>query len=177
VEATATETASPSNWSGPAAPAAGTATTAEASSATVIAISLRLPDQSRARKQRDQIEFSFHDFDFLCSLCFVVFEVHYFVGLTKTSRDTKRFACDPSGIRGSKKDRGRSDVAGLTDATEWCLRFNAFTKIALVKTGCAHAFGFDKTGIDGVDANFARAEFLGQRSGDGVDRAFGAGVD
>jgi hypothetical protein len=27
---------------------------------------LRLPDQSRAREQRDPIEFSFHDLDFLC---------------------------------------------------------------------------------------------------------------
>ena len=89
-----------------------------------------------------------------------VFEVYYFVGLTKTSRDTKRFTCDPRGIRGSKKDCSRSDVVGLTDATEWCLRFNAFAKIALVETGRAHAFGFDKTGIDGVDANFARPSSL-----------------
>jgi hypothetical protein len=46
------------------------ATTTEASShsaaAAVIATSLRLPDQGRARKKRDPIEFSFHDFDFLC---------------------------------------------------------------------------------------------------------------
>jgi hypothetical protein len=28
--------------------------------------SLRLTDQRRARKQRDPIEFSFHDLDFLC---------------------------------------------------------------------------------------------------------------
>ena len=73
----------------------------------------------------------------------IVFEVRCFVGLTKTSRDTKRFACDPRGIRGSKKDCGRSDVIGLTDATEWCLCFNAFAKIALVETGCAHSLGFD----------------------------------
>jgi hypothetical protein len=73
VEATATETASASNWSSPAAPAADTAPAAEASShsssAAVLATSLRLPDQGRARKQRDPIEFSFHDLDFLC--CFV----------------------------------------------------------------------------------------------------------
>jgi hypothetical protein len=41
-------------------------TTAEASSSGLITAALRLPDQSRARKQRDPIEFSFHDFDFLC---------------------------------------------------------------------------------------------------------------
>jgi hypothetical protein len=45
------------------------ATTAEASShssAAVVATTLRLPDQDCARKQRDPIEFSFHDLDFLC---------------------------------------------------------------------------------------------------------------
>jgi hypothetical protein len=61
VEATATETAS--NWSSPAAPAADMATTAEASS--VITTTLRLPDQGRASKQCDPIEFSFHDLDSL----------------------------------------------------------------------------------------------------------------
>jgi hypothetical protein len=66
VESTATETASAFNWSSPATTAADTATTAEAPSATVIATTLRLPDQGRARNKRDPIEFSFHDFDFLC---------------------------------------------------------------------------------------------------------------
>jgi hypothetical protein len=79
VEATATETAAASNWSSPDAPADDMATTTEASShsssSAVITTTLRLPDQGRARKQRDPIEFSFHDFDFLCSLCVVVFEV------------------------------------------------------------------------------------------------------
>jgi hypothetical protein len=107
----------------------------------------------------------------------VVFEVHYFVGLTKTSRDTERFARDPRGIGRSKKDRSWSDVIGLTDAAEWCLCFNAFAKIALVETGCAHSLRFYHAWIDGVDADFARTEFLGQRSGNGVDRTFGAGVN
>jgi hypothetical protein len=64
VEATATETASSSNWSRPAT------TTAEASShsaaAAVIISTLRFPNRSRARKKHDPIEFSFHDLDFLC---------------------------------------------------------------------------------------------------------------
>jgi hypothetical protein len=70
VEATAPETTSASNWSSPAAAADDMATTTEAashsSSAAVINTTLRLPDQGRARKKRDPIEFSFHDFDFLC---------------------------------------------------------------------------------------------------------------
>jgi hypothetical protein len=59
-EATATETAAASNWSSPAAPAADMATTTETTT------TLRLPDQGRARKKRDPIQFSFHDLDFLC---------------------------------------------------------------------------------------------------------------
>jgi hypothetical protein len=66
VEATATETASAFDGPSPATTAADNSTTAEAPSATVIATTLRLPDQSRARKQRDPIEFGFHDFNFLC---------------------------------------------------------------------------------------------------------------
>jgi hypothetical protein len=38
-------------------------------------------------------------------------------------------------------------------------------------------FGFDGPGVDGVDADFAGPEFFGERAGDGVDRAFGAGVN
>src|SRR5437762_6714850 len=104
-------------------------------------------------------------------------KVHFLSGLTKTACDAESFACDPRGIGGSEKDRGRSDVIGLTDSAEWCLRFNAFAKIALVETGCAHSFRFHHAGIDGVNADFARTELLGQRSGDRVNRAFGAGVN
>jgi hypothetical protein len=72
VKATAPETAS--NWSSPDAPAddiatAAETTTTEASShlsSPAVRATLRLPDQSRARKKGDPIEFSFHDFDFLC---------------------------------------------------------------------------------------------------------------
>jgi len=40
--------------------------TATASSAMITATSLHWCGQSRTREQRDPIEFSFHDFDFLC---------------------------------------------------------------------------------------------------------------
>jgi hypothetical protein len=75
VEATATETGSASNWPSPAAPADDMATTAKtttteasshSSAAAVITTTLCLPDQDRAHKKRDPIEFSFHDLDFLC---------------------------------------------------------------------------------------------------------------
>jgi hypothetical protein len=74
VEAIAPETASTSNRSSPAAPADDMATTAKTrtteasshSSSPAVRATLRLPNQTRARKKRDPIEFSFHDFDFLC---------------------------------------------------------------------------------------------------------------
>jgi hypothetical protein len=46
-----------------------TEASSHSSSAAVITTTLRLPHQCRARKQRDPIEFSFDDLDFLC--CFV----------------------------------------------------------------------------------------------------------
>ena len=61
VEATATETAAASNWSRPATAAAE----ASSHSSPAVRATLRLPNQSRARKKRDPIEFSFHDFNFL----------------------------------------------------------------------------------------------------------------
>jgi hypothetical protein len=48
---------------------AATVKTTTTEAAAVRVATLRLPDQGRARKQRDPIEFSFHDLDFLC--CFV----------------------------------------------------------------------------------------------------------
>jgi hypothetical protein len=48
--------------------------TASTSAAAVITASLRLRDQGRAGKQREPIEFSFHDFDFPLFVC-----LNYFV--------------------------------------------------------------------------------------------------
>ena len=51
--------------------AAGASPSTSTSSATsVLTASLRLRDQGRAGKQREPIEFSFHDFDFPLFLCF-----------------------------------------------------------------------------------------------------------
>ena len=53
-----------------------------------------------------------------------------------------------------------------------CLR-----KSLSVDAGGVDAFGFDHAGVDGVDADFPRAEFLGQRLGDGIDGGLGGAVD
>jgi hypothetical protein len=110
------------------------ATTAEAShsSSSVITTTLRLPDQSRARKKRDPIQFSFHDLDFLCV---DAFEFIVLIRLAKATRHSQRFAGDPRGIGRREEDRGRSNVFGLADAAERCLCFNALAKVALVEAG------------------------------------------
>ena len=107
----------------------------------------------------------------------LLFLIHCLLGLTKAARDTKRFARDPRGVGRSEKDRSGSNVLGLANATERRLCFNAFAKIALVEAGGAHPLGYHHPGVDGIDADFARTELLGQCSGDGIDRAFCPGVN
>jgi hypothetical protein len=67
VEATATETAS--NWTSPDASTDDMASAAASHSSPAVRGSLRLPNQSRARKKRDPIEFSFHDLISFVSFC------------------------------------------------------------------------------------------------------------
>jgi hypothetical protein len=52
---------------------AAAAGASSSTAATVMTASLRLRDQGRAGKQRQPIEFSFHDFDFLCFRVFKLF--------------------------------------------------------------------------------------------------------
>ena len=45
------------------------------------------------------------------------------------------------------------------------------------EAGGVNALGLDHAGVDGVDADFARAQFLGERRGDGIHGGFGGAVD
>jgi hypothetical protein len=42
----------------------------KAASASVMTARFRLRNYGRTREERDPVEFSFHDFDFLCVCCF-----------------------------------------------------------------------------------------------------------
>src|SRR4029077_3824243 len=100
------------------------ATTTEASShssssSSVITTTLRLPDQGRARKQCDPIQFSFHDLDFLCV---DTIEFILLIRLAKATRHSQRFAGDPRGIGRREKHRDGCNVARLPDATQRRLR-------------------------------------------------------
>src|SRR6058998_1113865 len=86
--------------------------------------------------------------------------------LAIAARDNQCFACDPAGIRRSQKNDGRSDVVWLPDSSERALCLEHFLEIASKETACPYAFGFNHTGIDGVDADFARSKLFGQRFGD-----------
>src|SRR6266481_5915550 len=90
------------------------------------------------------------------------------VGLTKASRDEQRFACDPGGIVRSKEDcRGRNVVC-LSDAAERCLRFKHFPHIAFSVTAGYGSFCYYLAGVDGIDADFSRSEFLRQSARDRI---------
>lgn len=62
-----------------------------------------------------------------------------------------------------KKRRNRGDVLRLADAAERGLRLGLFVEVAPDDAGRMYAFRLNHPGIDGVDANLPRAEFLGQR--------------
>lgn len=80
--------------------------------------------------------------------------------------DVVGFAGDPGGVVGGEVDGGGGDVVGAADAAERgdggdCL-------LALRDGGVGEAFGLDETGVDGVDADAAGAEFLGEGAGEAV---------
>ena len=50
-------------------------------------------------------------------------------------------------------------------------------EVAADEAGGMGAFAFHHAGIDGIDADLARAQFRSQNLGDGIHRALGAGID
>jgi hypothetical protein len=86
-------------------------------------------------------------------------------------------AGEPGGVVGGEEDRDGGDVAGLSEPAEGGLGDHGFFHVRAEEAGGLGAFGFDEAGVDGVDADFAGAEFLGQDGGDHVERAFGGRID
>ena len=77
-------------------------------------------------------------------------------------------------IRTMPEIRPRRDVVRLVDPTEGRLRFHHFTKIAVGNAGGVPTLGFDHSGADGVDADLARPQLLGQAFCDRHDGRLGA---
>src|SRR3954463_10501172 len=92
-------------------------------------------------------------------------------GLAQAAGYPQSFTRNPTRVSGGEEDcRGR-DVLHLADTSERGLRFELLTEFAGVESGGVHAFGQNHSGIDGIHADLAWAEFFREASGDGVDRA------
>ena len=77
-------------------------------------------------------------------------------------------------------DAGNSDggdVANHASATQWRLSDQVLFQIRTYDAATVCALGLNHTGIDGVDADLLRSELAGEHTGDGVQRALGAGVN
>ena len=65
----------------------------------------------------------------------------------------------------------------MTDTTEGSLDFALFLHVSADHANGVGTFGFGEAGVDGVNANLSRCEFLGQDAGNGVDCGLGGRVD
>ena len=83
----------------------------------------------------------------------------------------------PIGVVRCEEGSDGSDVAGLAGASERSLFDQILLEIGADEASGVRAFGFDHAGIDRVDTDLLRSKFAGENSGDGVDRAFGGGID
>ena len=63
------------------------------------------------------------------------------------------------------------NLAGLTDASEWCLHHDSLFETGAQEACAVDALSLDHAGIDGVDADVLR-----QDDGDGADRGLCGGV-
>ena len=62
----------------------------------------------------------------------------------------------------SQEHDGWGDVLRLTDPAQWCLRNDHFVEIAFDNSRGMNSFGLNHAGVDRIDTNFPRAEFLGE---------------
>src|SRR5947207_349359 len=88
-----------------------------------------------------------------------------------TSSDREGLAGEPCGVRRREENGCRGDVLGLANSSQRRLRLDLFAHVALSDAGGVDTLRLHHAGIDGVDPNSARPQFLGQRTGDGIDGA------
>jgi hypothetical protein len=98
-------------------------------------------------------------------------------GLAKATGSEKLLTGEPGRVFRGQKDSDGGDVARLADAAERSLRDGGLLEFRSDDAAAVGAFRLDHAGIDAVDSDLLRAELAGERSGDGVDRALGAGVN
>src|SRR6267143_367931 len=99
------------------------------------------------------------------------------VGLAPTAGRGDAFAGQPRGVVGCQENGYARDVFGLAETAQRCHADNLLFEIAAEDAGRDKSLRRGTSGRDGVDANFARAQFLRQAARDRVDRALGCGID
>src|SRR5258708_35769767 len=87
------------------------------------------------------------------------------------------FAGEPAGVVGSEENGDCCDVVRLAGAAQRGLSDKRLFEIGADDTCAARAFGLDYARVDRIDADFPRAEFLGEHAGDGVHGAFSARIN
>src|SRR6202008_1368635 len=80
------------------------------------------------------------------------------VELTKPARDVERFTSHPFRIRRGEEDHARCDVLRLTNSAERNSRDERLEAIDESRGMCA--LGFNRAGIDRIDANFSLGKVL-----------------
>src|SRR5262245_48486555 len=86
-----------------------------------------------------------------------------------------RFAGYPRCLIGGEVNDRRRDVFRLADSAKKRLLTELLEGVD--EPLCMNAVGFDRAGIDGVNANFSRCEFLCKRSREAIYRRFGGVIN
>src|SRR5258705_1225240 len=97
--------------------------------------------------------------------------------LAQTAGRGDAFAGQPRGVVGCQENGHARDVFGLAETAQRCHADNLLFEIAAEDAGRDKSLRRGTSGRDGVDTNFARAQFLRQAARDRVDRALGCGID
>ena len=83
------------------------------------------------------------------------------LGLAETATSDNALAGDPLRVVGRKESNDGGDVVDPACTAERGLRHKTFLEIRTDEACALSAFGIDDAGIDGVDADLFRTEFLG----------------
>src|SRR6478735_1207242 len=97
--------------------------------------------------------------------------------LVNAAADAELFAGDPAGVIGGEEDRGLGNVLRLAGTAERRVLDGILFEFRTGDAGGVRALGDRQGGIERIDADFLRPEFLREHAGDGVDRALRAGVN
>src|SRR5262249_49088096 len=95
---------------------------------------------------------------------------------TQPPGDVKGFTRNPGGFGAGQEPHHGGDVLRPAGPAERGFRFHLLFEIAAGDAGGVQPLGFDDSGVDGVDADFARPQLLGQGARDRIHGRLGGAV-